>query len=221
VDFIVYDENHNPIDKIERILKVEKPADPACTITVPPSMDTTWHWLWWSTYVVNPNNEITFANFAGKPYITETNYQGCCDPSQPDGRCNPLSTTLNATVNFKNYYSIEEEEFSFYSDGTYWRRTHERKRNFDPSTTQWCTGWPGFTDEHSIVYYNGTHDFSPGATRLNFGAGFQSCDICGYGSPGGDLYYSCNLIIITRTTPEGSKTQRMYHRSDEEISWLY
>ncbi|MDX2245832.1 MAG: hypothetical protein SF052_03590 [Bacteroidia bacterium] len=221
VEIIVYDEIKTTIDKIERVITVEKPNEPGCTITRAPTQDSTWDYVWWSTISYNYNNEVDFFNAPGKPFVTETNYQGCCDPTKPDGKCNPLSTTLNATVNFKNLYMIEQEEFTFYSDGAYVRRTEEVKKHFDPTTTQWCAGWAGFSTVRDVVYYTGTHDFTPGATKIGFGAGTKSCDICGYGSPGGDLIYTCHLFAITRNIP-GSSFTRIYIRWDGNVdAWMY
>lgn len=137
-----YDENKSPIDEIERIISVEEPSGNGCDILVqrPSTLgDTTgtWspEWFWFATLVFNPNDEITFMNAPGQTFITDTKYEGCCDPNRPQGKCHPLSTTLNAQVNARILYSIQNETFTFFTDGTFARQTHEHKQNFDPQTT--------------------------------------------------------------------------------------
>ncbi len=125
--------------------------------------------------------------------------------------CPVLATTLNAEVSVEILYIIVSETFSFFVDGTFVRRTHERKRNFDPTTTQWCFSNPGYNEDNSYVTYTGTHDFKPGANKLNFLTSEANCDLCGYGSPGGGLIYSChNLIIVKGSPSEGSTMIRVY-----------
>lgn len=226
VEIIAYDEQREPIDKIERILTVEAPNDPGCSIAIPPTTDSAWMYTWWSTTSWSvTGGSYEFLNLPSRPFVTETNIEGCCDPTQPNGRCNPLSTTLNASVGFKGVYAINSEDLTFYTDGTYVRKTEEVKRNFDPTTTNWCAGIAGFTTVRERVDYTGTHNATvPGVTELVLGAGTQSCDICGYGFTGGNLICTYSLLVIERDRRliEGTISYRIYIRTDAEVaSWPY
>jgi len=219
VDIIPYDDGHTPMDVLERIISVEKTAEPGCDILVPrPSTlgDTsgTWspEWFWFATLVFNPNDELTFLNAPGNSFITQTNYEGCCDPNRPQGKCHPLSTTLNANVRAQIAYTIESETFTFFTNGTFARQTYERKQNFNPETTDWCAGIAGYTLSNSLVTYLGSHDYVPGRSTISYGTNYASCDLCGYGSRGGNLTSSCHLLVITRGV-DFAKEVRMYVRN--------
>ena len=153
--------------------------------------------------VFDGNGELKFLNAPGKGFLTNTVYEGCCDPSQAGGKCHPLSTTLNASANVSISYSIESETFAFFSDGTFARQTYERKRNFDPETTNWCTGTAGYKNENIVVSYFGNHDYSSGDSDISYVTTDATCDLCGYGSRGGNVKYTCHTMTITVGDMEG------------------
>ena len=213
---IPYDENDQPIDVIQRIITIEEPATPGCDILVakPGTLgDTTgfWspEWFWHHTIAFNSLGEPTFVNAPGLAHVTETMYEGCCDYDD-NKNCNILSTELNETVNAKISYTIMSETFSFFTDGTFARQSFERKTNFDPETTQWCSNSPGYKHDDVVVTYRGTHDYVPGGTSISLPTDWASCDLCGYGSPGGTLTFSCHMLVISRNN--GSQI-RVYVRS--------
>lgn len=228
LEIIAYDEQKEPIDKLTRIFTVEEPNLPGCSIAIPPTTDSAWMYTWWSTLswsTVSVNRDFSFTNYPGKPFVTETTIEGCCDPTQPNGRCNPLSTTLNATVNFKGVYVINTEDLTFYTDGTYVRKTEEVKRNFDPSSTNFCAGIAGFSTLRERVDYTGTHNVvGPGVSELVLGAGTSSCDLCGYGFTGGTLICTNHVFVIERDRRmiDGTVAYRVYIRNDAEVNeWHY
>jgi hypothetical protein len=219
VELIPYDVSNTPVDKIGRIIKIEPPSGNGCDILVqrPATLGDTsgiWspEWFWFATMVFNPNGEVTFLNAPGNAFITQTTYQGCCDPNRPQGKCHPLSTTLNATANARIAYTIESETFAFFTGGTFVRQTHERKQNFNPQTTDWCAGTAGYTLADDVVTYFGRHDYVPGNKNISYGTTHASCDLCGYGSRGGALTHSCHMLVITRGA-EFSKEVRIYVRN--------
>lgn len=218
-DIIPYDDTKTPLDKIERIITVEPTTGNTCGILVdkPTTLGDTsglWtpEWFWFATMVFGPTNEISFLNAPGNTFITNTTYEGCCDPNRPQGKCHPLSTTLNATARASIAYTIESETFTFFTNGTFARQTHERKQNFNPVTTDWCSGTAGYTLDDIVVSYFGQHDYLPGDKTITYGTTYASCDLCGYGSRGGDLKHTCHLLIISRHT-EASKEIRIYVRN--------
>jgi hypothetical protein len=222
-EIIPYDANDQPLDIVERIITVEEPSGPGCDITVdrPGTLtDSTglWapEWYWHHTVVYNSAGEATFINAPGYAHITLTAYEGCCDHDD-NKNCNILSTTLNATVNAKISYTIMSETFAFFTNGTFARQTHERKQNFDAENTQWCPEIPAYLNDDQVVTYQGTHDYTPGATSISYLTKYSNCDLCGYGSPGGALAFSCHLLVITRGS-EGSKQVRVYVR-DPTSEW--
>jgi len=221
-DIVPYDNSKQPIDIIERTITIEEPVAP-CDILIPRPgtlSDTTGYWApawyWHHTIVFNAAGDPTFVNAPGTAFITKTQYEGCCD-SSTGKNCNILSTTLNATADVTITYSILSETFAFFTDGTFVRQTHEQKQNFDPNTTDWCGGLAGYNYNNSVVTYQGTHDYVPGDTNISYLTKYSSCDLCGYGSPGGSLAFSCHLLVISRKS-EGSNQVRVYVR-DPTSDW--
>jgi hypothetical protein len=222
-EIVPYDNSKQPIDIIERIITIEEPEALPCDILVqrPGTLtDSTGYWApewyWHHTIVFNPNGDPIFINAPGNAHITKTQYEGCCDFTTGKN-CNILATTLNASADVVIAYTIMSETFAFFTDGTFVRQTHERKQNFDPNTTDWCAGLAGYTYSDDVVTYQGTHDYIPGDTNISYLTKYSSCELCGYGSPGGSLAYSCHLMVISRNT-EGSNQVRVYVR-DPTSDW--
>jgi len=221
-DIVPYDNSKQPIDIIERTITIEEPQN-QCDILIDRPLTLTdstgyWapEWYWHHTVIFNPNGDVVFINAPGNAHITKTTYEGCCDFTTGKN-CNILATTLNASADVVISYTIMSETFAFFSNGTFVRQTHERKQNFDPTTTQWCSGLAGYTNSDDVVTYQGTHDYITGDTNITYVTKWASCDLCGYGSPGGSLAYSCHLMVISRNT-EGSNQVRVYVR-DPTSDW--
>lgn len=117
------------------------------------------------------------------------------------------------TVNTR--YTIIREHFNFFANGTFQRLTQENQTALDEKATDWCNGVPATTAYRNIVYYYGTHDYSPGDDRISYvttrGVCADPLGICGYGSRGGALTISCHSMMITAGS-EGQREIRMYSK---------
>jgi hypothetical protein len=231
VEITPYDQSKLPIDVIERIVTVEDPASGGCDILA--DGDTTSigppEWVWHATIVFDSQGEPTFVNAPGRVYGASQTIGGCCneDPSVcPQLIYNPVKKfselIYDSEVTAGTLYSIDLEFFTFFKDGTFMRSTIEHIKNFSYDATDWCNGVAGYNDRESYVEYYGTHNYVPGNTSISYGTTRSVCDdplgICGYGSRGGALEFSCHMMTITAGV-EGSKEVRMYRRHSASEVW--
>jgi len=231
VEITPYDQNKVPVDVIERIVTVEDPVSGGCDILI--DGDTTnigiLEWRWHATVVFDSNDEPRFVNAPARVFGASQKIGGCCNEDPlvcPQAVYNPITKATDliydSEVTAGTMYSIAHELFSFYKDGTFFRFTLERIKNFSYDATDWCNGVPGFNERESVVHYYGTHDYAPGNTSISYANTHSYCDdpngICGYGSRDGAVMVTCHMMVITAGV-EGSKEVRMYVRHTYSDVW--
>ena len=231
VEITPYDQNKVPVDVIERIVTVEDPVSGRCDILI--DGDTTnigiLEWRWHATVVFDSNDEPRFVNAPARVFGASQKIGGCCNEDPlvcPQAVYNPITKATDliydSEVTAGTTYSIAHELFSFYKDGTFFRLTLERIKNFSYDATDWCNGVPGFNERESVVQYYGTHDYAPGNTSISYANTHSYCDdpngICGYGSRDGAVTATCHMMVITAGV-EGSKEVRMYVRHTYSDVW--
>ena len=224
VDITAYDDSGQPIDILERIITVEKPNNNMCDIlddgdTATNDWARTWQWRW--TTLLDQNDQPVRIHAPGRMYYSSQTHSGCCDNSACPAYVVDPNTKIGKWVydsefTVDTHYAILYEGFKFYKNGTFTRVTIERQSAVDADGTDWCNGVPQLTDYLDDVTYFGGHDYSPGDTKISYGTTRSVCadplGLCGYGSRGGQLTYSCHAMIITAGV-EGQKEMRMYTRT--------
>jgi hypothetical protein len=227
IEIIPYDANKSPTDILKRVIRVEKPSS-ECDLLI--DGDTSnleeVRWIWHSTTVLDENESVKFLNSPSRVDTATQRPWGCCGtpPACPELKLDPATGKYNwvydSRVTATTYYSIAYEGFSFYKNGTYTRISIELIKNFNPTTTDWCSKKPGYNERESIVEYQGIHDYKPGNTSISYVTKNKKCDdplgLCGYGSRPGAITQSCHLLIITASSgaAEGPKQKeiRIYVR---------
>ena len=222
LEITAYDDNGEPIDIIERIVTVERPGTTMCDIrqdgdTVLVDYGYGWQWLW--TALLDHNDQPTRIFAPYKSYLTTQNHSGCCDDGSPcptlviDPNTKEAEWIYHSEFSVSTYYSIDTEVFLFFKDGTFSRYTVESQSALNSDKTDWCNGVPSMTQYGDVVFYYGTHDYTPGDTRLSYQTTRSVCDdplgLCGYGSRSGNLINSCHAMMITAGA-ENQREVRMY-----------
>ena len=229
IEITAYDDNSQPIDIIERTITVEKPHEGDCGILQPGDtanidvLQGGWFWEW--TVLLNPDGQPAFINAPARQFFSTQTHSGCCDGSACpalviDPNTHQAEWIYDSEFTVTTYYTILLEYFNFFTNGTFHRFTVEGQSAINADDTDWCNGVPAFSYYRDDVYYYGTHDYTPGSNRISYATTHSDCadplGLCGYGSRGGQLTFSCHAMIITAGS-ESQKEIRMYRKTQHDL----
>lgn len=202
---------HDPagigLDSISRVITVEVPNETsgnngACNSIL--RTRGTANRIWeWEFSVREYNGQIL--NILAPGLATSINSQGsgCCrddgvsvTTSDSPG-CTSVGTSANLTwveLEVDDYLTLTYEIIWFWEDGNFEYWGEENKRQYDRSTTNFCTGTVGYTYDRKSYIHLGTHDFVAGSDHMNL----NITDSEGGYRPAGsmDLIYTCNTLIL-------------------------
>jgi len=192
------DEAGVALDEFSRWITVEDPEDSnvACNSIT----GKVWEWNF-TLRLLNGAIENVWAPALGEPINTQGG--GCCSGT---GRSlTTVSPFCEVDINEPNmqwievypsdYYVREYEYLQFGDDGSALADGLEIIKNWDLFNTDFCNNNLGYTwsvSENQLV--PGTHDFVPGADRINFS--FPDWE-GGWRPRGGAIVYTCNTLVIT------------------------
>ncbi len=204
---------HDPagmgLDSISRVITVEEPIDPSdnsglCNTIL--RTDGTSDRIWeWEFSVREYNGQILNIQAPGLAARINPQGSGCCRDDgvsvttsdspgcvpPPNGPANNLTWVV---LEVDDYVVLTYELAWFWENGEFTILGEENKRQYDRSTTNFCTETVGYTHDLTDYTHQGTHDFVAGSDHMNL-------DITD--SEGGyrparsmDLIYTCNTLIV-------------------------
>jgi hypothetical protein len=197
-----YDKSGTVIDDDEIIIRIEKEGQ--CGFTAPARAG---HWEWVSSTVAGQTtgNGYTFSffNAPGKIFDQNRIIEGCCNQDGSSG-CKTVGQLPNSSLVFNTSYTILDETFKFFDDGTFRRTTIEAIGDPDPGASDFCKGARGVV-KFGIddISYDGYWRIDAANKELKLAHANASQDYGGYGNPGGILRYNCHWMEMAQRSGEG------------------
>ncbi|MEK6480563.1 hypothetical protein WJR50_23670 [Catalinimonas sp. 4WD22] len=220
-----------PLDEFIRQVEIEKPGEDAESITVPTSFSLDLvHWEWKVTLQEDPANPRGRGiNVTAKGLKKISTYQtgGCCnddgtsttvanDPycfsKYSDGTPNLVWRSIDVSHFFMWAYDI----LYLYDDGTFRQASLSTQTNYRPSLSDFCNNDPTYDFDISKFVNTGTHDFTPGATSINFTYNPTDPPVYGKNIYGGEIIYSSHNMAISFGS-EGAKWWFYYKRPSNGV----
>ncbi len=207
------DESGAPIDEFDRWVTVEDPEDSSSgngcnditqAFGAPPVVP---RWRWDHT-IREYNGAILNVLAPNRRQRINSQGAGCCrddgtsvttsdSPSCYEGTTAPRLTWMEWEV---DDYSVRYEEYLWvFDNGVLNAQGIWDKKQYDRSSTNFCTGEVGYTYSHEVYGARndspvGTHDFVPGATHLNIN--LQNWE-GGFRMPSSaDIVYTCHVLLL-------------------------
>lgn len=217
-----YDKNKQPLGektipaKLD-LPKVDLPGNgSACGL----SLSAGEHWSWDVSYI-SGNGDYVFFNQPGKAFSTGgADIEGsCCNGNSKWPEFCQGEYQHNRTLHFNTYYTINFENFSFLSNGSFMRTTLEDSPVPWPAGSDFCSGGEGMTLESlKLTDYAGTWEVMPVNVPANAHASLRddthelrllttNSSGTGYGNPGGVIHQlDCNqgVLVLAQVNAGGS-----------------
>jgi hypothetical protein len=225
------DDTNTPIATVEIPVKPENPSrssTPALTDPHPGTNDGGGIWKWVYTHYYEYQSDIIRQLLSPKQNLPESTgplyFPGCCVDGQSVrvgeymgafGICNDTSA-LYRRIPYVPSYSHIDFEILMLHPTTFNQYTSSYVFNFYPAESDMCTEQPAYL--HSTVVYtrHGTHNYSKGATSINFTITFNDPQF-GPTMPWGNIKYTQNILAFT-TNIEGMLARRVYQRFDGTLN---
>jgi hypothetical protein len=208
-----YGPGGSPLDKFIRTVKIETPGEDTDGFTVPAnySLDLV-HWEWIYTVNVNPDDPVSpgeVLHFEGKGVKKFSEYQtgGCCNDNGTsstvanDPYC--FSKFSNGTPNPRwrsidvaHYFMWAYDILYLYDNGTFRQANTSVQTNYRPSKSDFCKKEAAYDFDVGTFIKSGTHDFTPGASRIKFTYTPSNPPIFGKNIYGGNLWYTSHSMLI-------------------------
>lgn len=210
-----HDGSGNPLDEFDRTVTIEDPEDSSggpCNSIMQPyeGLDTPPRWRWDFT-MWEQNGTIINAWAPNRKQRINSQGAGCCSDSgrsyyvgeHPSCGANvtgPGFTKITLTADEINDYVQRIEEYVwFFDNGVFDAQGIEDKKNWYSFDTDFCTKELSYLYSYE-VYGSlndtpvGTHDFTPGATRINL-------DLQNWQGPyrmprSADIVYTCHTLLL-------------------------
>jgi len=207
-----HDPSGTPLDEFMKWITVEDPENDvnaqggrtlaSCNTITTSSAD---YWVWDFT-IREYNGKILNVMAPGLAKPINSQGGGCCNTrdgtsvttSDPILECSPIDSlrtpylswiqldVSDFLVRLYEYLYIREDLSATVS-------SREVKLVYNRATTNFCSGVVGYTGENNRYFNDGSHDFTPGASYIDF-------DFPSWNGPyrisDGDLIYTCNTLII-------------------------
>jgi hypothetical protein len=215
-----YDKNGTVLEEDELVIRVEKAG--GCGFTAPARPG---NWAWVSSTVAGQTggNGYTFSffNSPGKIFDQNRIIEGCCNSDGSSG-CKTVGQLPNSALTFNTSYSILEETFRFFDNGTFNRTTIEAIGKPDPGASDFCKGARGVVNfAIDNISYEGYWQLDAGNKELQLTHTGASQVFGGYGNPGGLLRYNCHWMEMTQRSGEGNGRNlvKVYRYMGEDQWW--
>jgi hypothetical protein len=230
-----------PIDEFIKNITSEDPDDEnVCLPTTTYSCITRegalictspWNWIWEFSVTEDATGDIPEAYQPGLPQeLSPFQHGGCCwngisTPAKYDPYCVSGNPEYNLITVDDAYYVRYFESLDLFDNGKYERYTFHATHNYDPDSSNYCTGEAGYQYNESFTYEHGTHDFAPGADRIKLAIDtiHNGIDPSAQASnpwapPVGELFYTCHSLMISVPINNGAKWTYVY-RLGAEVSF--
>ena len=210
-----YNSSHQPIAQAIRPVKIQshkvdpKGTSESCGLILPNGI--TWDW------VMSYMEKSTFTSTPEKVWGADGQIirGSCCAGISIYGFC-PGDTIPNTHLHFNTFYQIAGEQFGFFDDGTFHRRTVEAGANPLPDSSNFCDPFEGLVRSytHETLYF-GNYTVVPATIPPDLKSLHDSLALRlqttitdpqggGYGNGGGIIHYlDCRSLVLIQADLEG------------------
>lgn len=207
-----HDEAGTPLDEFERTVTIEDPENSCNDIRNP--LGSFWEWEF--SITIDPDGNVEELSAPGLRFDLGDFAKGCCGgvgpttqwPSYPG--CHDQSPTW-VELPIDPYYVPLFEFLELQKSGWAYVSASDVERNLDRSHTNLCTLEPVYLYNKDIDNGTGTHDFTPGATRLtldfpNFSSFAKPIKFT-------EIVYTCHSLVMSANYGEGGSIGKVYKRT--------